>query len=60
MNVTVVLEGPCSAEGELEALIYREKAVSVEHSRVAGDRMGYTGEIFPDYDISHFDGQGCR
>ena len=60
MNVTVVLEGPCSAQGELEALIHREKAASVEHSLVAGDRMGYTGDIFPDHAISHFDGQGCR
>ena len=60
MNVTAVLEGPCSDKGELEGVILREKAAGVEHSRDARDGMGRIADIFPDHDIARFDGQACR
>ncbi len=60
MNVTVILEGPCSGKGELEGVIRREKAAVVENSCVARDGMGRIADIFPDHDIARFDGQACR
>jgi len=60
VNVTVVVKCPRSGKGELEGVILREKAGGAEHSRVARDGMGRIADIFPDHDISRFDGQACR